>query len=69
MRIETTMSVEEYSLNYRRHAHVNAYYKNRPVVGVRPCSDFMSYDVQVLDREGIEHLTASRHEHLRIEAE
>ena len=69
MRIETTMSVEEYSLNYRQHYRVKAYYKNRPVVGVSPYSDFMSYDVQVLDREGVEHLIASRHEHLRIEAE
>ena len=69
MRIETTMSVEDYYLNYRQHNHVGAHYKNRPVVGIKPGSDFRCYEVQVLDRDGVEHLTASRHEHLRIEAE
>ena len=69
MRIKNSMSIEDYYLNYRRHNHVTAHYKNRPVVGVKLGSDCQRYEVQVLDREGVERLTANRHEYLRVEVE
>jgi hypothetical protein len=64
--MENNITISEYYFNYRRHNHLKAFYKNRPVKSVTPSSDYRYFHVKVVDGEGREWLPARADDYVRV---